>query len=268
VNIDFKGPLQEDDRNEQTKIVEDFTTQNVDGMVLAPLDNKALGIPVREAAKNNIPVVIIDSSLDGEGYISYVATDNEKGGETAGDYLAKLLGGKGRVIMLRYEVGSASTDAREKGFLEAIAKYPGIVVVSKDQYGHATVDTAKTASENLLATHKKGDGLDIDGIYCPNESTTVGMLLTLRDEKWVGKVKFVGFDANKELLEGLEKGDINGLVIQNPRKMGNLGVKFIVDYLQKKTVPKTVDTGATLVTKDNLNTPDVQALVAPPKDVQ
>jgi len=124
----------------------------------------------------------------------------------------------------------------------------------------------KTA-ENLIGAHKKGDGLDVDGIYTPNESTTMGMLETLRGERVAGKVKFVGFDASEKLIDGLNKGEINGLIIQNPREMGYDGVKFIEQYLKNHTSPPAkVDTGATLLTKDNEAQPEVAALIAPPKD--
>lgn len=267
VEIDWQAPQQEDDREAQVQIVENCVNKKDDAIVLAPLDNKALAKPVKEAANAQIPVDIIDSGLDGDGYISFIATDNYKGGQMDADELSKLLNGKGSVVMLRYEEGSASTDAREKGFLDEIAKTPGIKVLSSNQYGGATIDTAQKASENLLATHKKGDGLDIDGIYTPNESTTFGMLRTLESMKVAGKVKFVGFDASEPLIKAVQAGEINALVIQNPRKMGYLGVKTVVDYLKgNKNVDKKIDTGATLITKDNLNTPDVQKLIAPPKD--
>jgi len=267
VEIKWKGPLLENDKKSQIDVVEDFTSTGVNGIVLAPLDDHALVKPVEDATKQGIPVAIIDSGLVGGGYICSISTDNEKGGQMDADELSKELGGKGKVVMLRYEVGSASTDAREKGFMEEIAKSPGIQVVSSNQYGGVTADSAQTASENLLAPHKKGDGLDIDGIYCPNESTTTGMLKTLQQMGVAGKVKFVGFDASEPLIAAVRAGQINALVIQNPRKMGYDGVKTLVDFIRtKKSPPKTEDTGATLVTKANLDTPDIAALVAPPKE--
>ena len=268
VEISWKGPEKENDRDEQIKLVEDFiTTQGISGIVLAPLDDQALGTPIQDAIKANIPVVVIDSGVKTSGYLSYVATDNYKGGVAAGDYLAKLLNDKGNVIMMRYEEGSASTDQREQGFMDAMKKYPNMKVVSSDQYGHESVETATTTAESLIGAHKKGEGLDIDGIYTPNESTTMGMLQTLRNERVAGKVKFVGFDVSAKLLDGLNKGDIDGLIIQDPRQMGYKGVKFIEQYLKdpKANIPKNVDTGATLLTKENETDPKVAALIAPPQ---
>jgi ribose transport system substrate-binding protein len=266
VDIDWKGPEIENQKDAQIKVVEDFVTKGVKGIVLAPLDDHALEAPVEAAAKAGIPVVIIDSGVQGNGYISFIATDNYKGGQMAGDELAKELNGKGKVVMLRYEVGSASTDAREKGFMDEMAKNPGIQVVSSDQYGDATVESAQNKAENMLAPHKKGDSLDIDGIYTPNESTTYGMLRTLQSMGVAGKVHFVGFDASPALIDAVNGGFINAVVVQNPRKMGYLGVKAIVDKINGKTVDAKVDTGATLVTKANLTDPTIQELIAPPKD--
>ena len=170
INILWKGTESEGDRNGQVNIVETFITQKVSGMVLAPLDNQALVTPVQDAVSHKIPVVIIDSSLKSEAYSSFCATDNEKGGELAGDEMGKLLNGKGRVVVLAYAQGSASTEARETGFLTAIKKYPGITVLSSNQYGGPTSDTANKTSQNLLARY----GTQTDGVFASNESNTRG----------------------------------------------------------------------------------------------
>lgn len=260
VEVIWKGPLKEDDRDSQIKTVEDFITNKVDGIVLAPLDDTALVAPVEEAMNAGIPVVIFDSGLKKEGTVSFVATDNFKGGEMAGAEMVRLLGGKGKVAMLRYQEGSASTNEREEGFLKA-AEAGGLEVVVKNQYGGATVETAQKASENLLAPLKSGDTLSVDGIYAPNESTTYGMLRALQDAGVAGKVKFVGFDASEKLLEGLKADQIQALVVQNPRKMGYLGVKTLVARLKGETVESRIDTGAALVTKENLESEETKKVI-------
>src|SRR6476469_7647721 len=106
VDVIWKGPLREDDRDQQIQVVENFTTRRVSGIVLAPLDSQAMVIPVRNAVQSGIPVVIMDSDLKSDQYVSFVATDNFKGGQLAGEHLATLLNGKGNVILLRYAVGS------------------------------------------------------------------------------------------------------------------------------------------------------------------
>ena len=150
VEVLWKGPFREDDRDQQIQVVENFTSRRVSGIVLAPLDSQAMVNPVVSAIQSGIPVVVMDSALKSDKYISFVATDNFKGGQLAGQYMGKLLNGTGNVILLRYAVGSASTEEREKGFLDAIAKFPGIKLISDDQYAGATVETAYQASQNLL----------------------------------------------------------------------------------------------------------------------
>jgi ribose transport system substrate-binding protein len=264
VEVIWKGALKEDDREGQIAVVEDFITRGVSGICVAPLDDVALRAPVKEATRSGIPVVIFDSDLKSNDYVSFVATDNYAGGKIAGEEMARLLGGKGKVAMLRYQEGSASTMNREKGFLDAIKTHPDIKVVSENQYGGATTESSQKASENLLAGLKSGgEGAGVDGIYCPNESTTFGMLRALQNAGIAGKVKFVGFDSSANLVEALQRGEINGLVVQNPVKMGYLSVKSMVDHLAGKPVEKRIDTGATLVTKENMGKPEINELIHP-----
>ncbi len=264
VDIIWKGPIKEDDREGQISVVEDFISRGVSGIILAPLDDAALRQPVVNATRSGIPVVIIDSDLEGNDFISFVATDNYLGGKLAGERMVELLGGKGSVIMLRYHEGSASTTKREQGFLDAIARVPAIKVVSSNQYGGATTETAYRAGENLLAPLKRPDGrLSIDGIFTPNESTTFGMLRALQDGGVAGSVRFIGFDSSTKLVEGLAAGQIDGLILQNPMRMGYLGVKTMVAHLKGKPVEKRVDTGVTLVTRENMNEPQVKDLLQP-----
>jgi ribose transport system substrate-binding protein len=263
VEIIWKGPLREDDRDQQIQVVENFMTRRVDGMVLAPLDSQALVAPVVNASTAKIPVVVIDSDLKTDKQLSFVATDNYKGGMMGGEHLVKLLGGKGNVILLRYAVGSASTEAREAGFLEAIKKHPDIKLISSDQYAGATRETSYQASQNLLNRY----GRDTDGIFCPNESVTVGMSKALRDiGKAGGKVKLVGFDAGTQSVQDLKRGDAQGLIVQNPVRMGYLGVMTVMKHLRGETVEKRVDTGVTLVTSENIEQAEVKELINPPLD--
>ena len=263
VEVIWKGPLREDDREQQIQVVEGFAAQGVSGIVLAPLDNRALVRPVSDAGRAGVPTVIIDSGLESNDFVSFVATDNRKGGSLAAERMGQLLNGKGKVLVLRYAEGSASTTEREEGFIETIKqKFPDIELVSTDQYAGATRDTAKRASENLL--NKYADV--VQGIFTPNESSTVGMLLALEDIGKAGKISFVGFDTAQNLVDALNKNELHGIVAQNPFNMGYLGVRTMVDKLLGKTVEKKIDTGVMLVTKENMQTPEVQALLHPPLD--
>ena len=266
VEVIWKGPAREDDRDAQVAEVENFVSRGVSGIVLAPTDDKALRLPVTDAMRAGIPVVIIDSGLDSKDYVSFVATDNYKGGRLAGERMVEKLQGKGRVILLRYMEGSASTMERERGFLDVMTEIPGIEVVSSNQYAGATAETAYQASENLLARFKSEEGLGVDGIYCPNESSSFGMLRALQDSGLAGKVVLIGFDASEQMVRALENGEFDALVLQDPVNMAYLGVKTMVSHLRGDTVPARIDTGVTLVTRDNMNDPRNAELLRPDVD--
>jgi len=262
VEVVWRGPEREDDRMQQIALVDNFVSSGIDAIVLAPLDDKALLGPTKLATAKGIPVVVIDSGLTGKvgvDFAAYVATDNQRGGELAGEHMAQLLGGKGRVLLLRYQEGSASTDLREKGFVEALSKSPGIELIDLKRYAGATRDSAQKESENLLEADSS-----YDGIFCPNESSTFGMLLALRARGLAGKVKFVGFDASPGLIAALREKEIAGLVVQNPMKMGYLGTQVAVAALRSESFESEVDTGVSLVTLENLSNPEITELIEPP----
>jgi ribose transport system substrate-binding protein len=261
VEVTFRGPEREDDREQQVSLVQNLISGKYSAIVLAPLDDRALVSPVKQATQARIPVVIIDSGLEataGTDFVSFVATDNRRGGELAGQKLGELLGGKGSVLLLRYQEGSASTGLREEGFVEAIKRFPGITLIDPKRYAGVTRATAQEAAENLLSANS-----DIAGVFCSNESATYGMLLALRGRGMAGKVKFVGFDASEPLVAALKSGEIDALAVQNPMKMGYEGVKAAVDHLRGRTVELRIDTGVGLVTGSTVDTPAMKDLIAP-----
>ncbi|HTJ84041.1 MAG TPA: substrate-binding domain-containing protein [Polyangiaceae bacterium] len=262
VEIVWKGPLKEDDLKEQVDIVESFVAERVSGIVLAPLHDKGLVAPVKTAKDAGIPTVIFDSALQGDEHVSYVATDNVAAGKLGGERLAKLVGGKGNVILLRYQEGSASTSQREQGFLDAMKAAGDIKVVSDNQFGGATTESASKAAETLLVA-LGADKDQVQGVFCPNESTTFGMLLALDRLGLAGKVKLVGFDASEKLKAGLKEDKVHALVVQNPMNMGYLAVKTIVAHLKGTAVDKVIDTGARVVEKADMDSPEVKELLSP-----
>ena len=264
VQVIWKGPLKEDDREQQIQVVENFVGQRVSGIVIAPLDKRGLVAPIETAVRGKIPVVVIDSGVESKAPSSFIATDNREGGRIAARELGKMLGGKGNVIMVRLQVGSASTEEREEGFLEVMKKdFPAIKLLSTDQHAGPTRDTAKRVAENLLNRF----GRQVNGIFCCNESSGAGMLLALRDAGLAGgKVKFVAFDSGEALNQGLLAGDVQGLVVQNPMRMGYLGVMKMVAVLRGEKVDARIDTGVGFVTKANFNSPEMADIVRPPLD--
>lgn len=259
VEIIWKGPQKEDDRAQQITVVEDVISRGVAGIVLAPLDDRALVRPVQDAMRDKIPVLIIDSGLQGRDYVSFVATDNYLGGVLGARRLGELMGGKGRAFLIRYQEGSASTMERERGFLETVkAESPGISLLVQDQYAGSTTETAYQLAENLLSRFP-----DVEGIFCPNESSTFGTLRALQESKLAGRVKFVGFDSSPKLVQALRDGHLQGLVLQNPVKMGYLGVKMMVQHLRGEALPARVDTGVTVATPENMDLDEVKGLLSP-----
>ena len=262
LEVIWKGPLREDDRDQQIQVVENFMARRVSAIVLAPLDSQALVRPVHNAVRAKVPVVVIDSDLKSDDYVSFVATDNYKGGQLAGDAMGKLLNGKGNVILLRYAVGSASTEAREAGFLEVLkGKYPGIKLISSDQHAGATRELAYQMSQNLLNRF----GREVNGVFCPCEPPTIAMTKALRDLGLAGgKVKMVGFDAGSQSVLDMKNGDVQALVVQNPLLMGYLGVMTAVKHLRGEKLDKRIDTGVALVTPENMNDAQIKELLYPP----
>jgi ribose transport system substrate-binding protein len=261
VDMTWKGPLKENDRAQQIAIVEQFVSENKSGIVIAPLDDTALKRPIDAAMAKKIPVVIIDSALKGEpgtDFVSFVATDNHAGGKMAAEELLKLLNGKGKVILIRGQEGTASTTAREEGFLEEIKKHPDIQILLDNRYAGNTAAEAQTTVMNLMDKIRQADGM-----FCPNEGTTFGTLLALRQAHLAGKIKLVGFDTSPALIEGVKKGEIMAVVAQHPKKMAYDGVKILVSKIRGEEVPQKEDSGAVLITAENLNTPEIQELLAP-----
>ena len=253
--IYFNGPERETDRERQIQIVEDFIVQKVDGIVLAPLDRKALVPSVLKLARLKIPCVIIDSDIETDQFVTFAATVNYQGGVLAARRMGEILSGKGKIVVLKYTQGSGSTTERENGFIETIQKeFPGIQIVDT-RYALDTVETALQATEDLLTRNR-----DLQGLFAPNISSSVGALRARFSQKRT-EVKMVGFDAEKALVEAVRAGQIDGLVVQNPYRMGYEGVKAVVDTLKGRAVPRRIDTGVRVVTQANMGDPDVKELL-------
>jgi len=265
VDMKWEGTLTETEIAEQNKIIENMINLGVKGIALAPLNRKAMRKSVKNAVDAGIPVVIFDSAVDGDAHVSFVATNNEKGGTMAGEHMVKLLGNqKGKVMALRFVQGTGSCEARIKGFKETVTA-AGIEVVADPYPEDGTVAGAKKVSSNTLEGFVKDQKLQLDGIFACNLMSALGMAGALDDLRKSGievHAKFIGFDTSPRLLQGLQEGKINALVSQNPKKMGYLAVETIVKHLRSQPVEKLVDTGVELVTTERLEKePDLRKLV-------
>lgn len=255
--IIWKGPALETDIAGQISIIEDYINRNIDAIVMAACDTKALIPVIQKAVDKRIPVIIFDSGVDSDLPLSFVATDNEAGAYQGGEMLVKLIGGKGEVACIPFVPGAATSILREKGFKAALAKYPEVKLVAT-QYSQSEVATAMAVTENILTAHP-----DLAGIFAANEAGAIGAYQALKARGLLGRVKLVGFDASPNEIAMLQSGGIQALVVQNPFAMGYLGVKAALDALNGKKVAKRIDTGVTLVTMDNFNDPKVQRLLYP-----
>ena len=256
VEIVWNGPATETDYGGQLQIVDAMINRHVDAIALAPIDRKAMVSVVERSADSHIPMIIFDSGVDTDRFVSQIATDNYKAGQMAAERMGKILNGSGKVIIVAVQPGAASTEAREKGFEDTTrAKFPGIQIVDK-RFGMAEIAKSLTVTENMLAAHP-----DIDGIFASNESSTMGAAQALRGRQ--GKIKLVGFDWSPTLLDDLNSGLIDSLVVQNPFQMGYQSVLSAVNKLDGATVAKINDLPPRLIDKTNLNDPDVQAQVHP-----
>jgi ribose transport system substrate-binding protein len=262
VEVIWDGPERETEKDVQISLVDGFINDQVDGICLAPIDRDGMIPVVRRARDARIPTLIFDSGLsETESTVSYVATDNYQGGRIAGEYMAKILGGKGNVILIRYQEGSESTEQRETGFLETLAKYPGIKVISDEQRLTGDLDQAVRVSSSLLLTH----GDNVDGIFTVCEPLNKGMLKALQDKQLAGKVRFIAFDSDPQLADAMRNGQIDGIVLQDPVKMGYESVKTLVAHLQGKQVPHVLSTGEALATPENMDEPRMHELLFPEK---
>ncbi len=260
VEILWKGPETEADTAGQIAVVKNFITSQVDGICLAPNHSQALIDVVAEANAENIPVVIYDSGLGaGAEYVSYVATDNYRGGQLAGGRMAEVLEHKGKVILLRYKEGSESTEQRERGFLDALAKEPNIEVISSDQYAGTSTQEAMEKATQLLNKYRD----QVNGIFAVCEPNCNGTLEALVQTGLSGKVKFVAFDPSDRLIAGLEDGTVSGILLQDPFEMGRQSVLAVVKHIRGEATDKVINTGEYVATKQNETTPPFDRLLRP-----
>lgn len=254
-DILWNGPADERDYSRQVQIVDSMVARRVDGIALAATERKALVAPVERARQAGVPVVVFDSGLETEQYLSYIATDNVAAGRLGGEALARLVGGKGPVAMLMHAPGSASTMDRERGFEEALRAAPGMTLVAR-QFGMSDRAKARAAAENILAAQS-----GLAGMFASSEPSSVGAALALKARGLSGKVKLVAFDSSDSLVEDMRGGTIQAMVVQDPHKMAFEAVRALVDHCRGRSPARRQDLLARVVEPSNMNDPDIRRLL-------
>ena len=256
VDMIWDGPPNETDIATEMQIVETMINRRVDAICLAPSDRSAFKIVVDRAAKAGIPVIVYDSAIDTDNYRTFVATNNYLGGQMGAERLGERMHGHGKIVMVKTVPGGASTTAREDGFRDALkSKFPDIEILD-ERYGMASVAQSLTVTENMLTAHP-----DLDGIFCSNESGSLGASQALRARG--KKLKLVGFDSSPALIDALQEGWIDTLVVQDPFKMGETAVDSAVKAIRGEQTPKKIALPPRLVDLRNLHDPAIDAQLHP-----
>jgi len=252
VDVLWNGSASETDYARQVQIVDSMIARHVDGLAVAAQDRITLNASLDRAAAAHIPVTVFDSGVDSTNYLTFLATNNYQAGQMAARKLAALLNGKGKIAMLMHAPGSKSTmeDALRKEF-------PGVRITAR-QFSMSDRAKAMAAVENFLTAQP-----DLDGLFASAEPGSVGGALALKSRGMAGKIKFVAFDASDDLVQDLKDGSIDALVAQDPFRMGYQAVKTLVDKLHGTDPPKVIDLSGTVVTRADLDKPEIKALLFP-----
>jgi len=264
IELKWEGTVTETEIAEQTKIIENMINLGVDAIALAPLNNQAQRKPVQSAVDNGVPVVIFDSAVDGDAHSSFIATDNVLGGALGARFVSGKRPSGGRVIVFRYVQGTASTTKRSDGFIDVALK-SGLEIVADPFSESGTLEGSKSVVANTFERFIADGRLNIDAVFAANLTTTLGVSSALDDLKDSGievDIVFVGFDSSKKLVEEVQGGKIDALIVQSPEKMGYLAVKTAASVARGETSPALIDTGVEVVTAERLrNEAEIRTLV-------
>ena len=258
VEVLWNGPQDETDYSRQIEIVDSMITRRVDALAISATDHTALVAPVKRAMQAGIPVTVFDSGLDVKGYVTFVATDNYGAGQTAARKLAELIHGKGKVAELMQKPGGSSTGDRERGFDDTMAKeFPAISIVAR-QYGMGEPAKSRNAAEDILTAHQ-----DLDGIFASAEANSLGAIQAIKARGLAGKIKLITFDSSDIHVAALKDGTIDVMLVQDAYRIGYEAVHSLVMKLNGQTPPPQMDLKVHVIRKQDLDQPDVQALLFP-----
>ena len=257
VDIRFTAPVHEVDIDGQIALMREAIDDRVDAIVLAASDYERLVPATEEAVAAGIPVVVIDSAVHTDKITSFIATDNRDAGKRLGRQLIRFTGEKADIAIMNSVEGAASVMEREEGFKEIMKLYPDIRIVDT-LYCRSDIPLAEKMTRELLVAHP-----EMDAIAAMNSMSAIGVARGVSQLGLSGQVKVVAFDNAIEQIEFIEDGTICSLVVQKPFAMGYLGIQTALQVLDGKKVEHTIDTGSTVIDRDNLYTPENQKLLFP-----
>lgn len=258
VKTSFVGPSDETQIDQQIQLIENTLARRPQGLLLAALDGNALIPAVEQAKRQNIPVVTFDSGVNSEYPASFVATNNKAAGAMAGDAMGKLLGGKGKVAIVSHNAGTSSAIDRIEGFVEQIkAKYPNIKLLSP-LYSDSDPQRAMNQTMDVVRANP-----DLVAIYGTNEGSSMGVATAIQSQGLTGKVKVIGFDASDAIVNFVETGVMQGVIVQDAFQIGYMGLNTLHSVLNGKNVEKVINVPAVLVTGENINDANIQKIIKP-----
>ncbi|RME98505.1 MAG: D-ribose ABC transporter substrate-binding protein [Chloroflexi bacterium] len=232
-----------DDAGRQAKQIQQLIEQSVDALLVNPVDGEAIVESIKAANSANIPVITLDRSANGGKIVTHIASDNVAGGEMAADYLAEILGKRGKVVELEGSAGTSAAADRGAGFNQAMLKYPNIEIVARQSANFNRSD-GRTVFAQILKENP-----EIDGVFAHNDDMVLGAIDAAKQERRMDDIKFVGFDAIDLAVSALEKGDLEATIAQQPAEMGRLGVEMAAKYLHGESLPDYIPVDLALLTQ-------------------
>jgi len=264
VKITKLGASAETDAAKEVSIMENAIQSKPTAIVIAATNAQALAQPIAAATDAGIPVIVIDSNANTDKYVTFLATNNVTGGTKAADELARCVKARtgkdeGKVAYMTALAGAQSLNDRDKGFVDQLKKYPGLKIVAH-RVGNNDPGRALSDAEDILTSHPK-----LVGLFADNELEGDGAGRAIGEKKLGSKVCAVAFDTSDQEVAFVRDGNLDGLIVQNPYMMGYAGVWYALAAANGVVLPHTVDSGVHVVTKANIDSPQMAGLLNPKK---
>ena len=250
IDLVVQAAEREIDVEKQVQIIENLLQTGIRALIVTPSGSREIATAIAKANRANVPVVVVDTRVDSKAAAdnnlkleSFIGSDNFEGGKIAGEYLAKIAGGKAQVAVLEGIPGHETGDSRLRGFREALAAHPGMRIVAS-QPANWERDQGFTVFQNMLQAHP-----DTDALFACSDLMALGALEAIAAAGKSGRIRVVGFDALEDARKAIDAGRMEASVAQSPRDMGRIAVESAAKLLRGETVPADQKVPIALVTK-------------------